>query len=1176
MFGGSSEALPLPDEDFGQVDVMEPLRGSRMFHEMSIRSSFLVNFALLAAAAAGLPLWSQDTTVWRIGTFDHASAEFTGRVGSQPVVVDAGAPDAARRWPPSQAGTLNARSGPQTHSRTIRFRMEEAPSGSYALDLAIMAGNPRVPRLELELNGAQATAYIDRRLSYHAEGRADSPICAEARERIPIPANALRQGDNELLITAVDDVADENGDSQIGWDALALLRAGQAAADPAVSVEPAYLFVTENGAMRELITVTVTTTAAVSRGTLTLTLAGAQYRADLAPARFGQQRFEFKVPEFAAGSEARVALLLDGKSYLRAERIAPKRKFTIYLVPHNHLDIGFTDYQPKIEELQNRNLDRLLEELRHDADMRFSLDGVWLVEQYLRTRSPAAQKEFLEAVRAGRISIPAQYANLMAGGASLETLIRSTYAGHALNRAAGSTSDYANITDVPAYPWSYASVLSAAGVKYFAAGANDDRGPQPLYGRWQTRSPFWWQGPDGAKVLMAYTRQYSQLWFVCGLPPREAGCRDGLPTFLQTFESPGYRPDAVLMFGSQLENTDLIPGEGEFVRGWNAKYAWPRLQLATFRDYFEAVEKKFGDQLETVRGDFGPYWEDGIGADAQYAALYRETESLALAVEKLSSLAALQKPEWAPPLEGLRRLWRDLLLYAEHTYTSSGGYSRPESEQSVRQIETKHFHVSDARETAHWISQESMSRLLDSIRIEPPAIVVFNSLAHERSGLVEIDLSNGAQLVDTETGQPAALEPLRAGDGYRRVRFLAGRVPAMGYRVYRIESSQTAPASPEPKPANAIENEFYRVTVDPDRGGVSSVLDKQAGRELVDPKSPYLLDQYVYVAGGENTRLIHISEHLPNASLTVSPAGSATAVNAVATPWGQSLHYQVSGLHAPRIDVEIRLFNGEKKIEIVNRLQKEPVNDKEAIYFAFPFAAPQPEFEYEGQNGTVNPARDELAGGCREWFAAGHWARVSGGGISAAVIPIDAPLVTFGDINRGLWPEKFEPKSSAIFSYALNNYWHTNFPRVQSGEFTFRYVVTSNSTLDPAYLSRLGRESLTPLETGELTRNDKVGLRGSLPAVPASFLGLTGDGVELETLKPAEDGEGYIVRLLETAGHEGRARLSSRLLEFSRAWLCNATEDNFREIPASKDGLEVALSPYAIVTLRLLAHPAAP
>src|SRR5271157_4098784 len=123
---------------------------------MTSRSSFL-----LALLAACLPLSSQETTVWRIGTFDHASAEFTGRVGSQPVVVDAAAPDAARAWPASQAGTLNARSGPQSHARTIRFRMDEPPSGSYVLDLAIMAGNPRVPRLELELNGALGTAYID-------------------------------------------------------------------------------------------------------------------------------------------------------------------------------------------------------------------------------------------------------------------------------------------------------------------------------------------------------------------------------------------------------------------------------------------------------------------------------------------------------------------------------------------------------------------------------------------------------------------------------------------------------------------------------------------------------------------------------------------------------------------------------------------------------------------------------------------------------------------------------------------------------------------------------------------------------------------------------------------------------------------------------------------------------
>ena len=98
------------------------------------------------------------------------------------------------------SGTRNASSGPQSHVRAIQFRLKEAPRGSYLLDFAILAGNPRTPRLELDLNGLPASVYLDRRLSYHAEGRADSPICAEARVRVPAPANALRQGDNSLRI----------------------------------------------------------------------------------------------------------------------------------------------------------------------------------------------------------------------------------------------------------------------------------------------------------------------------------------------------------------------------------------------------------------------------------------------------------------------------------------------------------------------------------------------------------------------------------------------------------------------------------------------------------------------------------------------------------------------------------------------------------------------------------------------------------------------------------------------------------------------------------------------------------------------------------------------------------------------------------------------------------------
>jgi len=85
----------------------------------------------------------------------------------------------------------------------------------------------------------------------------------------------------------------------------------------------------------------------------------------------------------------------------------------------------------------------------------------------------------------------------------------------------------------------------------------------------------------------------------------------------------------------------------------------------------------------------------------------------------------------------------------------------------------------------------------------------------------------------------------------------------------------------------------------------------------------------------------------------------------------------------------------------------EPVFKKEGVYFAFPFAMTHPQFQYEIQNGVVDPAKDMYPGAGHEWFSIQHWISVQQDGLSATVMPLDAPLATFGDINRGEWPTEF-------------------------------------------------------------------------------------------------------------------------------------------------------------------------
>jgi len=176
-----------------------------------------------------------------------------------------------------------------------------------------------------------------------------------------------------------------------------------------------------------------------------------------------------------------------------------------------------------------------------------------------------------------------------------------------------------------------------------------------------------------------------------------------------------------------------------------------------------------------------------------------------------------------------------------------------------------------------------------------------------------------------------------------------------------------------------------------------------------------------------------------------------------------------------------------------------------------------------------------------------------------------------GDINRGTWPEKFEPKSGTIFSYVLNNYWHTNFRRVQSGDFTFRYVLTSGREITPGAMARLGRSAMTPIEIRQLTANDKFGDPAEpLTPNPTSFLQVDAPDVVIIDWKIAEDGQGTIVRLLESGGHSTTAKLSFPLFTINQAWQTNAAEENESQVNIENHSLTVTLKPHGIVTLRLV------
>ncbi|HEX8187403.1 MAG TPA: glycoside hydrolase family 38 C-terminal domain-containing protein [Pyrinomonadaceae bacterium] len=1147
--------------------------------------------------------------MWQVGEFNGSSDEFGAQA---PGPFDA-ARGRANEWGATQQAVGHAKADPAS-ARVVRFELNDEPRGVYSLKLGLLITTPRLPVVQAEVNGRRGWFHQRPERDFE-EGNLEAftfPQYAVGALVIEIPAAFLRRGANEISLTALADPhtsalpgGAETADALLRYDALALYaQAGASPGAPAVTsaeATPTVIYKREGGKLSEVVSVLVRWSRLAPRGTVTLELPGWSRAQEFASEReFGEQRFEFLVPEFAAGARANVKVNAGGRDYDFAQTLSPKRKWTVYMVPHEHLDVGYSDFQTKLAELHSRVIDEALEMTAERPEFRFSLDGYWQAQQFLEGRSEGERKKFYDAVRARKIFVPAQHSVMLTGAGTAEVLLRSFYASHKFNREHGGPWNYVNITDVPSYTWSYASILAAAGVKYFSAAANADRGPTLMLGDLHRRSPFWWEGPDGRRVLLWYARHYHQIGSQFGLPPKLANGYEGLQTFLSVYERPDYAPAAVLLHGSQWENTSLHKTQADIAREWNATYAYPQLVFAGFGEALEKISAGVGERLPVVRGDGGPYWEDGVASDAAYAAVERENERRAVSAEKLSTVAALVDPRSRPPRAALDSMWDSIFLMNEHTWGWGRSVTEPHSEDSERELAYKRLRAVMARDQVDYVLDRAMTTVAGSVETPQRALIVFNTLNWRRDGWVEFDLQKTREIVDLETGRVVPAEVLQDHPAYRRIRFMARGVPAVGYRTYEVrdiapraaaetpsdtstaaQPGAASQATPTTRPSTAppaaarpdtLENEFYRVRLDAASGSIRGVFDKQLGRELVDSSSPYRFGQYVYVTGGDGpppNQLLTYRKTTPVARLDVHKAAGGRIVSVEKSPEGVRAVLESSAPNTPRVTTEVFLRGGAKRIELNFRVRKETVYRKEGAYFAFPVAARDPRFRFDVQSAVVDPAKDMIPGAGLEWFSSQNWASAGDDGLAVAIVNRDSFLWTFGDIVRGTWPREFRPAGPALFSYVMNNYWNTNYVAAQGGEFTFRYVLTSARSLDQTAMARMGWEETTPLERTLVKSQDQTyPARKTLPAAQSSFLSVDNPSVLLSAWKQAEDGEGTVLRFIELSGAGAPVTVGGPLLDPASGRACNAVEECERTPPAGAGELTFGIGPRQIFTLK--------
>ena len=784
----------------------------------------------------------------------------------------------------------------------------------------------------------------------------------------------------------------------------------------------------------------------------------------------------------------------------------------IIVVFKTHFDIGYTDRVAEVlTYYRTTMIDRVLDLIESSKELPPEEQVIWTYPGWAFDRivedwpgQTAERRQRLDrVVKTGRLVAHSLPFSIESELMWPEEFARCyTFADSSCRRYGVLPPRGAKTSDVPSQSRALATGLAHGGIRFMHIGCNWPSGYvhdlPPL---------FWWEGPDGSRVLTMYSTIYgtcTALWPWGGegdpyighnlLPPADWPYKTW-PAIIVTSDNSGPPTlDAIRsLFAEALEK---LPGA--------------KIRMGTLDDIANAIQAE-KPELSVVRAETPDTWIHGCMSDPGGMRLARNVHPLIPAVEVLHA----QLGQWGVQAEAhdeeVAKAFEQSLLYSEHTWGL--GQSVDVYGQAFKELppakyqkleaswEDKTSYIRNAASTTSSLLDAGLSALAQAVDAEGPRVVVYNPLPWQRSGIVDID---GAS-------------------------FLAKDIPALGYKTF------PPPPSLEPKTlsGNILENEFMKVRLDPMRGVIASLVDKRTDREWVDGSAEYGLGQYLnerfessqtedycraYQQGRWGTHL-HPGMYKPDL-----PAGARYRR---ASGSNGSMHLvkrgeTVTGIlempsdlnnHLPATSLRVTLREGVAYLDAELTIEdKAKDNWPEADWLCLPFQLSSPQFRVARTLGVMDPAHDIMSGSNRHIYAVGAGLTITGvDGASVTLCPMDHPLVSLD--TPGIWKFSldFVPKKPVVFLNLYNNQWNTNYRYWYSGTWSSRVRLWFGDQLAVPAL-----ETMLPLVAAA-----NSGARGTIPS-SQSGISVSRPGVVVTALKQKSKGEVTFLRVWELAGESGK------------------------------------------------------
>ncbi len=436
-------------------------------------------------------------------------------------------------------------------------------------------------------------------------------------------------------------------------------------------------------------------------------------------------------------------------------------------------------------------------------------------------------------------------------------------------------------------------------------------------------------------------------------------------------------------------------------------------------------------------------------------------------------------------------------------------------------------------------------------------MLVLNSLGWPRGGELELPLPPGGGSVAALDDDGRALPSQVVGDGRdRKVLVRAPKVPSLGYRWVRLgagDGPTTAGRGPSVTAGKrSLENEHYVLELN-ECGHISRLYDKTNGREVLAPgragnvlqlfeDKPLAFDAWdIDIYYRESLR-----EVTDLRECVVEESGPLRASLRLRWAFGSSEVVQ-----------RIVLRAGDRRIDFRTRVDW--LERRTLLKVAFPVRVRSRHATYDIGLGSIErPTHWNTSWDWARFEVPAHrWADLSEGNYGVALLndckygyDVKDDVMRLTLLRSPVRPDADADRGVHEFTYALLPH---------AGDWRASDVLRQAQDLN------------VPLRTARLRTGSAAAHAGASgeDVQPFGLAWSDAGNVVIETLKRAEDGDGWVLRIYEATGSRSHGVTIGFGVPIGRAAVCDLLENEVEPLDTRGDSVSLSFGPYQVVTLRV-------